>query len=220
MVIGSRAHYLPAMDHSAQNASAARVPAGNDNLMRLLDRIDEETGDGQVSVRDVLHVLGPRAFTPMLLVPCLVMVSPLSAIPGVPSFLSLLVGLVAVQILFGQSRIWLPGFLLDRSIDADRLSRAIGFLRRPVALVDPLINERLTGLADKPGNLPALTAFCVVSFFMPLIEFVPFLTSVLAGGMTLFAIGLFARDGVFMLAGYAFFALGAGLVTQALLFVT
>lgn len=194
--------------------------AANDNLMRLLERIDEETGDGQVSVRDVLRVLGPRAFTPMLLAPCLIMVSPVSAAPGVPSFLSLLVGLVAVQMLFGQSRIWLPGFLLDRSIDADRLSRAIGFMRRPVAWIDPWVNERLTWVADKPGNLPALALFCLVSFFMPLIEFVPFLTSVLAGGMTLFAIGLFARDGAFMLAGYAFFTAGGVLATQALLAAT
>lgn len=171
-------------------------------------------------MRDVLGVLGPRAFTPMLLAPCLAMVSPVSAVPGVPSFLSLLVGLVAVQMLFGQSRIWLPRFLLERSINADRLSRAIGFLRRPVAVVDTCINERLTWAADKPANLPALALFCVVSFFMPLIEFVPFLTSVLAGGMTLLAIGLFARDGVFMLGGYAFFVAGGVLATQALLAVS
>lgn len=186
-----------------------------DNLMRLLDQLEHETGDGQVSVRDVLELLGPRAFTPMLLVPCLALVSPVSAVPGVPSFLSLLVGLVAVQMVFGQTRIWLPVFLLDRAIDATRLRRAVGVIRRPVAVVDPWINERLTWLADKPANLPALLIFCTVSFLMPLIEFVPFLTSTLASAMTLFAIELFARDGLFMLAGYTLVATGAVLVAQA-----
>jgi len=186
-----------------------------DNLMRLLDQLEHETGDGQVSVRDVLELLGPRAFTPMLLVPCLALVSPVSAVPGVPSFLSLLVGLVAVQMVFGQTRIWLPVFLLDRAIDATRLRRAVGVMRRPVAVVDPWINERLTWLADKPANLPALLIFCTVSFLMPLIEFVPFLTSTLASAMTLFAIELFARDGLFMLAGYTLVATGAVLVAQA-----
>ena len=57
--------------------------------------------------------------------------------------------------------------------------------------------------------------FCVVSFFMPLIEFVPFLTSILAAAMSLFAIGLFARDGVFMLVGYGLLAGGAALVVEA-----
>lgn len=186
-----------------------------DNLMRLLDQLEHETGDGQVSVRDVLELLGPRAFTPMLLVPCLALVSPVSAVPGVPSFLSLLVGLVAVQMVFGQTRIWLPVFLLDRAIDATRLRRAVGAMRRPVAVVDPWINERLTWLADKPANLPALLIFCTVSFLMPLIEFVPFLTSTLASAMTLFAIGLFARDGLFMLAGYTLVSVGVVLVAQA-----
>ncbi len=187
-----------------------------DNLTRLLDQLEHETADDRVSVRDMLELLGPRAFTPMLLVPCLVLVSPVSTVPGVPSFLSLLVGLVAVQMLFGQSRIWLPVFLLDRAIDATRLRRAVRVLRRPVAVIDPWINERLTWLTDKPANLPALLIFCTVSFLMPLIEFVPLLTSTLASAMTLFAIGLFARDGLFMLAGYALVAAGAALVAQAI----
>ena len=215
MAVPGAGAYIDVMSHTTDQA--APVITGNDNLMRLLDQIEHETSDGQVSVRDVLHVLGPRAFTPMLLVPCLALVSPMSAIPGVPSLLSLLVGLVAVQMLFGQDRIWLPRLLLDRAIRADRLARGIRFLRRPVAVVDPWINERFTWLADKPGNLPVLVIFCVVSFLMPLIEFVPFLTSTLAAGMTLFAVGLFARDGLFVLAGYTFMAAGATLVTQAVL---
>lgn len=193
---------------------------GHRNLGRILDAIAREAVSGRVSVRDVLRVLGPRAFTPMLLVPCLVLVSPVSTIPGVPTVLSCLSGLVAVQMLFGQNRIWLPHALLDRSIDAARLRRAIAFMRRPVSMIDPWIRERLTVLADKPGNLPALCLFCVVSFLMPVIEFVPLLTTVLATAMSFLAIGLFARDGVLMLAGYMLVAAGTVLVRHAALAVT
>lgn len=156
--------------------TAQSVPV-RDNLMRLLDRIEAETGDGDVSLRDVLGILGPRACTPMLLVPSLVLVSPASAVPGVPSLLPLLVGLVA--------------------------------------RVDPLINERLTWLADKSGNLPELLICATISFFMPLIEFVPFLTSILASAIALFAAGMFARDGLFMLLGYALVAGSTTLVVEA-----
>lgn len=192
-----------------------RPPTANDNLMRLLDRIEAETGDGAVSVRDVLAILGPRAFTPMLLVPSLVLVSPASAIPGVPSLLSLLVGLVALQMLLGHERIWLPRILLDRALDAPRVSRVLRALRGPVARVDPLINERMTWLSDKPGNIPALMICATVSFFMPLIEFVPFLTSILASATALFATGMFARDGRLVLLGYGLVSGGAVLVSQA-----
>jgi len=191
-----------------------------DNLRRLLDQIEAEAGDGHVSVRDVLGILGPRAFTPMLLVPSLVLVSPASAIPAVPSFLSLLVGLVAMQMLLGHDRIWLPRILLDRALDPTRFARIMRALRHPVALVDPLINERLTWLADKPGNIPALVICAIISFFMPLVEFVPFLTSLLAGAIALFATGMFARDGLLMLLGYGLVGGGAALVTGALKVVT
>lgn len=184
----------------------------HDNLMRLLDEVETKTGGGRVSVRDLLTPLGPRACAPMLLLPCLALVSPASTVPGVPSFLALIVGMVAGQMLFGQDRLWLPAFVLDRSMDDAHLRRTINFLRRPVAALDPWINERLTSLADKPANIPAFLIFCTVSLLMPMIEVVPFLTSVLALAMTLFAIRLFARDGVFMLGGYALSAAGAVLV--------
>ncbi|MET4102172.1 hypothetical protein ABIE58_001600 [Roseovarius sp. MBR-78] len=193
----------------------AHTAPAPDNLTRLLDRIEAETGDGAVSVRDVLGILGPRAFTPMLLVPSLVLVSPASAIPGVPSLLSMLVGLVALQMLLGHDRIWLPRILLDRALDADRFGRVLRALRGPVARVDPLINERLTWFADKPGNLPALVICATISFFMPLIEFVPFLTSILASAIALFATGMFARDGLLVLLGYTLVAGGAALVVEA-----
>lgn len=193
----------------------AHTAPARDNLTRLLDRIESETGDGAVSVRDVLGILGPRAFTPMLLVPSLVLVSPASAIPGVPSLLSMLVGLVALQMLLGHDRIWLPRILLDRALDADRFGRVLRALRGPVARVDPLINERLTWFADKPGNLPALVICATISFFMPLIEFVPFLTSILASAIALFATGMFARDGLLVLLGYTLVAGGAALVVEA-----
>jgi hypothetical protein len=193
----------------------AHTAPARDNLMRLLDRIEAETGDGAVSVRDVLGILGPRAFTPMLLVPSLVLVSPASAIPGVPSLLSMLVGLVALQMLLGHDRIWLPRILLNRALDADRFGRVLRALRGPVARVDPLINERLTWFADKPGNLPALVICATISFFMPLIEFVPFLTSILASAIALFATGMFARDGLLVLLGYTLVAGGAALVVEA-----
>src|SRR6056297_1536364 len=119
-------------------------------LLELLDFIDEETGDGHISVGDIISLLGPRSLIPLLLLPCLAMVSPLSAVPGVPSVLSAIVGLVAVQLLIGQKRLWLPDVILRRSLHAERVLAMM--LRR----VDPFLHKRLIRLTDRPGNLPAL----------------------------------------------------------------
>lgn len=189
-------------------------------LLELLDFIDAETGDGHISVGDVINLLGLRSLIPLLLLPCLAMVSPLSAVPGVPSVLSAIVVLVAVQLLVGQKRLWLPRFLLQRSLHADRVSAMVERLRPLLRRVDHVLHKRLVMFTDWPGNLPALCVFCAVSFFMPAIEFVPFLTSILASAMAVFAVALFVRDGVLMLAGYTLVGIGVVLIAQAVSAVT
>ncbi len=184
-------------------------------MLELLDFIDAETGDGHISVGDVITLLGPRSLIPLLLLPCLAMVSPLSAVPGVPSVLSTIVGLVSLQLLIGQKRLWLPRMLLRRSLHADRVSNMVERLRPVLRRVDPFLHKRLIRFTDRPGNLPALCIFCLVSFFMPAIEFVPFLTSTLASAMAVFAVAMFARDGALMLVGYALVAIGVVLIAQA-----
>jgi len=52
------------------------------NLTDMLDLIADEMGDGQISLRDIIGILGTRSLTPLLLVPCIALVSPLSAVPG------------------------------------------------------------------------------------------------------------------------------------------
>ena len=190
-------------------------PARQRGLVGLVDMIDRETGDGHVTVGDIIDVLGPRSLIPLLLLPCLAMVSPLSAVPGVPSILSAIVGLVAVQILLGRTPLWLPRVLLERSLHADRISQTVRRLRPGLAWLDRVLSERLVVLTRRPANLPALCVFCVVSFFMSAIEFVPFLTTTLASAMALFAVALFTRDGLLMLAGYALVGLGGALIVQA-----
>lgn len=185
------------------------------SLTDMLDLVAEEMGDGRISLRDIITILGTRSLTPLLLVPCIALVSPLSTLPGVPTLLAAVVGLVSLQMLTGRRHLWLPRVLLDRSLDSRRLSRVISAVRPAVIRVDRVISERLTVLTDRPWNLPALCLFCIVSFFMPLIEFVPFLTSTVAGALALFAVALFARDGLLMLAGYTLVGVAALLVARA-----
>lgn len=180
--------------------------AGTDNLERLLDRIEavghDRAPDDPVSLGDIVVALGARSFGALLLVPSLLIVSPLSAIPAVPSILAAMIGLVALQIVLDRPSVWLPQVLLRRSLSCRRMMRAMEALRPILRRLDPYLNERLTVLTDRPGNLAALGICCVIPLMMPVIEFVPFLTSVVATAMALFGLGIFVRDGVLMLAGY------------------
>ncbi|MTJ05939.1 MAG: exopolysaccharide biosynthesis protein [Sediminimonas qiaohouensis] len=183
-----------------------RSTDGTDNLERLLDQL-EQLGQGRaktdkVSIADIVAALGPRSFGALLLVPSLAIVSPLSAIPTVPTVLAAMIGLVAAQIILDRPALWMPGVLLRRQLANGRLQQGLEALRPLLRRLDPYINERLTFLTDRPGNLAALLLCCVIAFFMPMIEFVPFLTSIVATAMALFGLGIFVRDGLLMLAGY------------------
>lgn len=184
------------------------------SLSRILDDLDAAAAGERVSVADVVAHVGTRSFAPLLLVPALVLVSPLSAIPLVPTTLGLFVALVAAQMLLGQRRLWLPGVLLNRDIRADRFRAAIAALRGPVARVDPWLRVRLTVLTDRPASAVPLMLCLAISLSMPLLEVVPMMTSILAVAVSLFAVGLFVRDGVIVVVGYAAVASGGLLLDE------
>lgn len=172
------------------------------NLHTLVKLIAEAGGPNGVTMRDLVDTLGPRSFGPMLLVPALAIVSPASAIPTVPTLLSFAIGLIAIQIFLKHDKVWLPEFLLRKRLSARRFAQTLTFLRKLAYWLDPFIKERLVVLTDRPGNYAALLICSVMPLFMPLIEFMPFVTSFVACALALFAAGLLFRDGAMMLLGY------------------
>ena len=97
-------------------------------LSQLLDRIEETANrDEQISLDAILEAVGHRSFGPVLLLAGLVMLAPIIGdIPGVPSIMGVLVVLTAGQLLFHRQRIWLPRWLLKRSVKASCARRSSG----------------------------------------------------------------------------------------------
>ncbi|MFC7705143.1 exopolysaccharide biosynthesis protein [Plastorhodobacter daqingensis] len=180
----------------------------NRKIAEVLDGLDEAGDEESVSVEQVVEAMGDRSFAPLLLVPALIMVSPISSIPGTPTISGLIIGLIAVQMLIGRDSLWLPGFLRRRKVSSKRMHKAVDFLRKPVSYVDPVLKERLTFLTDKPANTIALLTCVAITLVMPLMEFVPMLASVAALAISLFAAGLLIRDGLLVGAGYVVVAIG------------
>ncbi|ETX27990.1 exopolysaccharide biosynthesis protein [Roseivivax isoporae] len=172
------------------------------SLTELLDRIRPEDGQDSVSVHEILERIGNRSFDAALLVPALILVSPISGIPGAPTIGGLVILLIAAQNLVGRRHLWLPGFLMRRRIGAERLENALGFLRKPAAWVDRHSRNRWRVLTRRPVSSLALLTIIATTITWPLLELVPFFTSAGAVAVSLFAIGLMIRDGLYMIAGY------------------
>lgn len=173
-----------------------------DSLTELLERVRPEAEADKVSVREILNRIGEDSFAPIVLVPALLLVSPLSGIPGTPTIGALIVVTITVQWLFGRRHLWLPDFLMVRELSAARLSAALTYLQRPAAWFDRHSRDRFLLLVQSP--LALIPKLCVLGIAMtwPLLELLPLVTSIGAGAVSLFAFGLMMRDGIYIVAGY------------------
>ncbi|WP_109465484.1 exopolysaccharide biosynthesis protein [Albibacillus kandeliae] len=187
------------------------------SLTELLDILEEAPDGKKVTVAEMLRHIGDRSFTPLILAISVIVVSPISGIPTVPTFSALLLLTIGVQGLARRDHLWLPGFLMRRQIPAERLHGAINWLRKPCAWIDRHSRPRLRILTE---GAPRVFAFAVCTFLplvWPPLELLPMFTSVGAFAIALIAFGLLTHDGLYTLLGYSVIGAGAGVTTWFLL---
>jgi hypothetical protein len=179
-------------------------PDGAKTLAEVVDQIIT-AGNRQdaVTVADILDSVGQRSFGPVLLVPGLIVLSPISGIPGVPTLGGIAVLLVAVQLLIGRECFWVPEFIMRRSVTRERLNSA-GKLLMPMArFVDKLVKPRLAFLTRRPFNYVIAGTCVVIALVMPPLEAIPFANVVTAAAITAFGLALVAYDGALVLLAFA-----------------
>lgn len=174
------------------------------SLGEVLSAIDpEEDSAEMVSVADVLHEIGERSFAPLVLVVSVLLVTPLSGIPGTPTIGAVIVVLITAQWLTGRRHLWLPGVVLRRAVTSHRLTRAIAWLRPMAEWVDARSEKRFRLMTAPPMALLTKLMILAVALTWPLLELLPMVTSVGALAVALLAFGLMVRDGLWLAAGYA-----------------
>lgn len=68
---------------------------GNRTLTVLLDRLTDRASEGDVRVADLVEAISHRAFPLLTLAPALIVITPASAIPGMPTFAGLMIVIVS-----------------------------------------------------------------------------------------------------------------------------
>lgn len=186
------------------------------SLVSILAQIEELEGDGDgaVTLGEVMRVIGRVSFAPLLIVPAIALVSPLSGIPFFSTIMGLVIFLVSIQMLLRRDHLWLPNWLLMLRARRTRVHTAFEKLHPFVSWLDRRTHTRLTALTHRPlVFIPQL--ICVLSgMCLPLLELVPFSSSMVGLAVTLLGIGLMARDGVFLIIAMIPYAVLAGLVIR------
>lgn len=170
-------------------------------ILDCLDALADE--HEEASVDHVLHAFGTRTFGPAIMVPALLELTPVGAIPGVPSFLAVTVSLVAAQKMLGRKSLWIPGLIGNRCVSADKLRKAAEKLRPVARFMDRFFHRRLKWLTHAPFSLIAAGLVILLSLTVPFLEVLPFASSVPMLAIAMFGLSVLVRDGVLMIAALA-----------------
>ena len=164
----------------------------------------------RVTIGEVADGFGTRSFGPVLILLPLVELSPLGGVPLVPSFLALLVGLTAAQMLLGRKHLWLPGVIADRSVSADKVEAAADKMMPLARRLDRWFRGRLERLTEAWALRLAAVLIIAMMLAVPVLELVPFATSVPM--LAVLALGLagLVHDGLLMLTGLVIGAASLG----------
>jgi hypothetical protein len=160
-------------------------------LSRVL-RDFANTTQGEVKIAELRDAMGDRSFAALLAV-----FSAVNLIPVLPPFSTLIFGLppliIAVQMLLGHERVWLPKRLLDWSFSAERFRSIIRSITPRLRRLEHFIKPRYWPFTTKNGErLVGITSILLsVLVILP----IPGANWIPAFAMVLMGLSLSERDG-------------------------
>lgn len=176
------------------------MPDTPHTLSGLVEKINRKgMAAGGISIADIRRLTGRRMAGPLLFFPAMVVVSPLSLIPTLPTMVAVIVLLVAGQLPFGVKMIWLPKRILSMSLSRERLEKVVDLLRPAAAWIDKVSRPRLILLTEGIGMRLAAVVCVLVALTMPPLEFFPGASTTAGVVIATFGLALTTRDGLLML---------------------
>lgn len=176
-------------------------------ISEIIARLEALTDREHVTLGEILSGFGQASFVPALMLPALLVFSPLSGIPLFSSICGLTIAAVSAQMLVRRRHIWLPRMLRDRAVSGPRLRHSLSRMTRTGRWIDRNTGNRLHLLTAQPmASLFTLICLCA-GLAMPFLELVPFSSSILGLSVLLISAAFLTRDGLYALAGLGVFAI-------------
>ena len=164
----------------------------------MLETIAEDASKDRIAIRDLMETLEQRAIGALLLI--FAVPNALPAIPGTSGVLGLPLIYLTFQLMLGQKP-WLPKFITERSLPregfATLMARVVPILARAEKLLVPRIAPLSSPKAQRVIGGFCLILSAVLALPIPLGNMLP------AFAICVIALGILARDGLWLLAGMA-----------------
>ena len=176
-------------------------------LSEELAELRVRAGERAITLREVIYLLGGRAYMLLVLLLALPFITPIP-IPGLSTPFGLAIALIALRLSLGQ-RPLLSKKLQRKTLPAGFVGKVFGTAEKVLRFLEKFLRPRFTVLTDTRllQQLHAvLMLLAALALLLPLP--IPFTNSFPAWTILLLAAGLLERDGVFILAGYVVFVAG------------
>ncbi|KPB02902.1 exopolysaccharide biosynthesis protein [Ahrensia marina] len=184
------------------------------SLSKIVDKIRSgcKGTDAKVQVSDLLSTIGDKSMLPAILVPALIVATPLSGVPGVSVVGGLLIALFSFELVFNFRRVYLPAKLRSQSIDVNKLDSAMKKIAPVIKWIDRHSRSRLRFLFRRPLIWVPQLLCLFTGLMMPFLEFIPFSSSIAAIGVALLVMSMLTEDGMFFLLAMLPYALAIYLI--------
>lgn len=183
---------MPRLSRSPEDPSP-RLP-----LSAMLEALAHDESRERIAVGDLLAALGDRALAALLFVFAFPNVLPMP--PGTSAILGAPLVFLAAQLAFGLKP-WLPRVIAARSMSRADFAQLIVRVAPWLARAERLLKPRWSALAAPPMEY-LIGLLCLVLSVIVLLP-VPLGNMLPALAVSLFALGVLERDGVWVLAGAA-----------------
>ena len=184
------------MNEAAPAKAAAEGPEAEEpsTVAAVLNRIVEDSTGERVAIGDIIGSLGPRAHGFALLLLSAPNLTPGPSMPGFSTIFAIPMCLIAAQMALGRRRMWLPHFIMRRTMPRGFFVRLINALVTLVARLDRVLKPRWPAFtAPLVERLLGVVAFLfAVLLLLPL----PFFSLLPATGAIMLSLGVLTRDGV------------------------
>ncbi|MBN9033534.1 MAG: exopolysaccharide biosynthesis protein [Rhizobiales bacterium] len=173
-----------------------------DTLRRTIASIEGET----VTLRQLMGAMGEQGLLLLCILLCVPFLIPVS-IPGVSTVFGAAIILISLAIMLNRMP-WLPSKISERHIETEKLIPALRKGVDLIARLDRFVRPRLsavtgTALVNRLNGAAILYGGILLMFPLGLI---PFSNTLPGVAILLVATGMLQRDGVMVIAGYAFLA--------------
>jgi hypothetical protein len=163
----------------------------------VLHHLAYDAGE-RVTFREILTSLRHRVFGFTMLLFALPCVFPMP--PGIPTVCGLALCLIAVNLILGRRRLWLPKMIADKSIARADLRRAVDRTLPYLQRLERICRPRLAIVTEPLGK--RFIGIIVLVLGLLLIMPIPFLGNMPPGAAAVvIAIGVAERDGVVVIIG-------------------